>query len=279
MNDAAKKSGKSGKTGTPAKTGTSATPTLAERQQRRREAIDARVDSLTAAADGDLARAERAAAGTIVLGSATVPLSIGILLVFVSLFLPHSGEVRGFDVLLFTDRASEYLTTMPERVYAWFAFVGGVLLAVATMVSRSTLVAWVNWVVCGIGAYYCVLAVGMRNTRGPDEPGAGPSIGLYLGGIGLIIIVIALSTRIFRRTAVQAAMNARRREAADRDEESQSAQQRLRVGQPPVTNVVVDDDRRRKAAARRRAKLDHQRDTEAAGPDRDPAQPDAPGEA
>ncbi|AGP30934.1 Rv2732c family membrane protein [Corynebacterium terpenotabidum] len=231
---------------------TTETPTLAERQRQRTAAIEARVDSLAEAAGGDLAKAERQAAGTIIIGSATVPTIIGILMVLVALFLPHSGEVRGFDVLLYTDRADEFLTTMPERIFVWLYFIGGVLLTPATLLSKSSLVAWVNWVVGGISVFYCILAAGMRNTRGPNEPGSGPSVGMFLAGLGMLIIVVALSTRIFRRTAVQAAMNARRRAAADRDEASQAAQQRLRVGLPAVTRDVYVDDRRQKAAARRR---------------------------
>ncbi|WP_297004921.1 hypothetical protein [uncultured Corynebacterium sp.] len=227
---------------------------LAERQRRRTEAINARVDDLAEEAGGDLARAERRAAGTIILGAATTPLLIGILLVVAALFLPHSGEVRGFDVLLFTERSDRFLTTMPERIFVWLAFVGGILLTVATLISKATIVGWANWVVSGIGVFYCFLAVGMRNTRGPDEPGRGPGIGLWLAGLGLLVIVVALSTRIFRRTAVQAAINARRRAAADRDEASQAAQQRLRVGMAAVPRTVDVDDRRARATARRRAR-------------------------
>jgi len=230
------------------------TPSLEERQRRRTEAINARVDSLAEEAGGDLARAERRAAGTIILGSATVPLIIGILLVVTAFFLPHSGEVRGYDVLLFSDRSDQFLTTMPERIFVWLAFVGGILLTAATLISKATIVGWVNWVVCGIGVFYCFLAVGMRNTRGPEEPGSGPGIGLWLTGLGLLIIVIALSTRVFRRTAVQSAINTRRREAADKDEESLAAQQRLRVGMPAVPHTTDVDDRRARVAARRRAR-------------------------
>lgn len=235
---------------------------LEERQRRRTAAIEARVSELTEAAGGDLAKAERQAAGTIVLGSATTPLIIGTLMVLIALFLPHSGQVHGFDVLLFTDRADQFLTTMPERVFVWLYFIGGVLLAPATVISKSSLVAWVNWIIVSIGAFYCVLAVGMRNTRGPDEPGSGPAIGMYIAGIGMLIIVVALSSRLFRRTAVQAAMNRKRREAAGRDEESQAAQQVLRVGHPAVADYVIEDDRRQKAAARRKARAERAQKTD-----------------
>jgi hypothetical protein len=150
------------------------TPSLEERQRRRTEAINARVDSLAEEAGGDLARAERRAAGTIILGSATVPLIIGVLLVVIAFFLPHSGEVRGYDVLLFSDRSDQFLTTMPERIFVWLAFVGGILLTAATLISRATIVGWVNWVVCGIGVFYCFLAVGDAQHPWPGRAGIRP---------------------------------------------------------------------------------------------------------
>jgi hypothetical protein len=226
-------------------------PSRTEANRKRREAIDRRVAELTEEAGGDLAKAERSAAGTIVLGRVTPWVAIGLVMVFVAIFLPHSGKVFGYDVLLFSQRAEDYVTTMPERIYAWLALVGGVLLPLGTLLSRSSLVAWVNWAVSAVGAFYCVLAIGFRNSRPPTEPGSGPSIGLFIGGIGLLVIVLALSSRLFRRSAVQSAINVLRRETVHRDEDTRAAQQVLRTGLQPHDEEVVVDDRRAKARARR----------------------------
>lgn len=230
----------------------------AEANRKRREAIDRRVTQLTEQSGGDLAKAERTAAGTIVLGRVTPWLATGLVMVFIAIFLPHSGEVFGYDVLLFSQRAEDFVTTMPERIYAWLALVGGVLLPLGTLFSKSSIVAWVNWAVAAVGTFYCVLAIGFRNSRPPTEPGSGPSIGLFVGGIGMLVIVLALSSRLFRRSAVQTAMNALRRESVHRDEDSRAAQQVLRTGLQPHDEAVVVDDRRARARARRRDRAERQ---------------------
>jgi hypothetical protein len=117
--------------------------------------------------------------------------------------------------------------------------------------SKSSVVAWVNWAFAAVGAFYCVLAIGFRNSRPPTEPGSGPSIGLFIGGIGLLVIVFTLSSRLFRRSAVQSAINVLRRDAVHRDEDSRAAQQVLRTGLQPHDDAVVVDDRRARARARR----------------------------
>lgn len=220
--------------------------------RRRAEALDRHVRELERNAGGDLARAERQAAGTIVLGSSLPVLLCGLIVVFVSIFMPHSGEVRGYDVLFFSDTAQTYVTTLPERVYVWLALVGGVLLTLGTVVSRSSLVAWINWIATGIGWVYAVLAIGMRQSRPPTEPGDGPSFGLIMGFVGMVVIFIALSSRLLRRGAVQKAIAEKRRAEAGRDEESRAAQLVLRTGLAPREDVEIVDDRRDRVRARRK---------------------------
>lgn len=227
---------------------------VAEVNRRRAEAIDRHVEELQDAAGGDLAKAEKSASGTIVLGTSLPVLVCGALLVLVALFMPHSGQVHGYDVLLYTDRAQEFITTLPERVYIWLALVGGVLLTFGTVFSRSSLVAWVNWGLAGIGWFYSVLAIGMRQSRPPTEPGDGPSFGLVMGFIGMLLVFVTLCTRLLRRGAVQKAIASRRRDEADLDEKTRSEQLVLRTGLPAIENADIVDDRRDKARARREAR-------------------------
>ena len=222
-----------------------------EINRRRAEALTRHVEDLERASGGDLAVAERRAAGTIVLGSSVPALVIGMVVILVAFFLPHSGQVHGYDVLLFSQRSEAFVTTLPERVYIWLALVGGVLLTLGTVISRSSLVAWVNWALTGIGWFYAVLAIGMRQSRPPTEPGDGPSVGLILGFIGLLIVFITLSSRLLRRGAVQKMLADRRRDEAGKDEESRAAQLVLRTGLAPEENTEIVDDRRAKARARR----------------------------
>ncbi|WP_420099833.1 hypothetical protein [Corynebacterium sp.] len=220
--------------------------------QRRREALDRHVEELERDAGGDLATAERRAASTIVLGSSLPALVCGMVVVLVSIFMPHSGAVHGYDVLFYSDTAQTFVTTLPERIYVWLALVGGVLLTLGTVVSRSSMVAWFNWTLTGIGWFYAVLAIGMRQSRPPTEPGDGPSFGLVMGFVGMVIIFVALSSRLLRRGAVQKAIADKRRAAAGRDEESRAAQLVLRTGLAPREDLDLVDDRREKVRSRRR---------------------------
>ncbi|MGP5931279.1 Rv2732c family membrane protein [Corynebacterium glyciniphilum] len=219
--------------------------------RRRVEALNKHLEELERDAGGDLAKAERRAAGTMVLGSSLPVLMCGMIVVLVSIFMPHSGEVHGYDVLFYSDTAQTFVTTLPERVYVWLALVGGVLLTLGTAISRSSLVAWLNWTLTGIGWVYAVLAIGMRQSRPPTEPGDGPSFGLVMGFVGMLVIFVALSSRLLRRGAVQKAIAAKRRAEAGKDEESRAAQLVLRTGLAPRQDTELVDDRRDKVRARR----------------------------
>ncbi|HIW92175.1 MAG TPA: hypothetical protein H9870_11000 [Candidatus Corynebacterium avicola] len=232
-------------------------PSREEINSRRAQAIDKHIAELQEQNGGDLRKAERAAAGTIVLGNSLPVLLCGGILMLVVLFLPHSGSVHGYDVLLNSERANAFVTTLPERIYSWLALVGGVLLTFGTVFSRSSLVVWVNWIVSGIGWVYAILAIGMRQSRPPTEPGDGPAIGLILGLVGLLLIFITLSSRLLRRGAVQKEIAARRRVLADADEESRAKQLVLRTGLAPVATEDLsqpEDNRRGRARARREAR-------------------------
>lgn len=246
-----------------------AKPSREEINSRRAQAIDKHIAELQEQNGGDLRKAERAAAGTIVLGSSLPVLLCGGILMLVVLFLPHSGSVHGYDVLLNSERANAFVTTLPERIYSWLALVGGVLLTFGTVFSRSALVVWVNWIVSGIGWVYAVLAIGMRQSRPPTEPGDGPAIGLILGLVGLLLIFITLSSRLLRRGAVQKEIAARRRVLADADEESRAKQLVLRTGLEPVATEDLsqpEDNRRGRARARREARTAQQVESGEASP-------------
>ncbi|MEL4154443.1 hypothetical protein [Corynebacterium bovis] len=195
--------------------------------------------------------AERAAAGEVDPRAQFPVLAVAVVVLLVTFFLPHSGEVKGIDVLFNTRTAQDFLTTVPERVYAWLAFGAGCLLTVGTLVSRSAVVAWVNWALAGVGWWYGIFAIWMRQSRPPTEPGVGPSYGLIIGVIALFVIFATMFTVILQRTSFQRALAALRREDADKDGESQARQQVLRAGLPERDMSAIPDDRRRRAKERR----------------------------
>lgn len=215
---------------------------------------------------GDLATAERKAGREVDYSGGLVPLALGMFAVLMSYFLPHSGQVFGYDVLFYSPRAEDFDTTMPERIYTWLALAGGVLLVIGTIVSKSWLVAWVNWFFAGVGWWYSVFAIWMGQTRPVTSAGEGPSYGLVLGAVGMTMVFITMSFVLFRRNPLQKALARKRREDAHRDEASRMAQQRLRTGLiERVSEDPLVDDRRARAKARREKRRAEERGVEGRG--------------
>ncbi|HIW95284.1 MAG TPA: hypothetical protein H9867_02170 [Candidatus Corynebacterium gallistercoris] len=198
----------------------------------------------------DLEGAERQAAKQVDYSRHLPFMALGLMIPLIGLFMPHSGQVHGYDVLFFSPTAEAFGTTKPERIYAWLC-VTALLLTVGTIVSRSWLVAWVNWAFAGVAWWYSVFAIWMRQSRPVTDPGEGPAFGLIMCLIGLTILFITMSGVIFKRNPLQLALAKARREEVSRDEEALRAQQRLRTGIEPRENAVIEDDRRARAKARR----------------------------
>lgn len=226
----------------------------AQYEQRIREAVDRSVEK----SGGDINQAERTAARDINVTKHVPMLGIGVLLVVLAVFFPHSGDVYGYDVLLDSPKSQVFQTNMPERVYMILAVSGGIFLTIGTIVSRSWIVAWVTWAVVGIGWWYSVFAIWMAQTRPATHPGQGPAFGLIIGAIGMTILFLTLIGVLFARTPLQMALALARRQEADRSEESRLEQQRLRTGIEPREDAVIVDDRRARARARRAHRTDRE---------------------
>ncbi len=204
---------------------------------------------------GDLREAERKAGGEIQLGMAVVPVGVLLVGLIFTFFAPHSGVVLGFDVLLDTDVSRQYFTMLPERIYSIILLVG-ILLVIATILSRSAVVAFVAWAAVCIQAVYSIFAGWMRQSRPPSEASEGIGWGLAMGIALSILMAITLSFVVFRKSTFQAALAAARREEVDEDPVLRAQQQYLRAGLIDNTGTDVDAmvDDRRDRSKRRRAK-------------------------
>ena len=211
----------------------------------------------------DLGGAERRVAGQVVLGQYLPLIAFGFLVPLITIFLPHAGDVRGFDVLFETPVAQNNDTTKPEMIFSWLRLLA-ILLTIGTIVSKSWMVAWVNWAVVGVAWWYNVFAVWMRQTRPPTATGDGPAIPLLFSLLGLTVLFMVMSAVVFKKNPLQRALAAARREEAHRDEESRMAQQRLRTGIEEREDAVIVDDRRARAKARRTRKAEQAEQAEQA---------------
>nr|WP_240941496.1 hypothetical protein [Corynebacterium xerosis] len=197
--------------------------------------------------------AERRASGEITLGKQVVPMGILLVGLIFTFFAPHSGSVLGFDVLLDTDVAQRYFTMVPERIYSIILLVG-ILLVVATILSRSAVVAFVTWVVACIQAVYSVFAGWMRQSRPPSEASEGIGWGLAMGIAFSIAMAITMCFVVFRKSTFQAALAAARRDEVHDDPVLRAQQQYLRAGLIDNTGTDIDamvDDRRDRSKRRR----------------------------
>ena len=224
--------------------------------------------AVTAAEGGDLRGAERKAAGVITIGNALGPVALFTLLLAATYFLPHSGSVRGFDVLFNTETAQTAATALPERIHAVLKLLT-ILMVVATLISRQVIV--------GISMWYAFAAGWMRQSRPPEGPGAGIAFGLWLAIICSVGLFIAVSWLVFRKSALQSALALARRDQADSDPVLRAQQVYLRSGLAPYTQTDVEmvDDRRE--ASRRRRAARRAREAESSGASRDDAAGAAPG--
>lgn len=202
---------------------------------------------------GDLSGAERRIAGRVVLGRYVPLIVFGFLVPLVMIFLPHAGDVRGYDVLFNTQVAQGGATAKPETIFSWLRLTA-ILLSIGTLVSKSWIVAWVNWAFAGVAWWYNVFAIWVRQTQPPTESGDGPAIPLMFSLVGLTVLFYALTAVVFQKNPLQRALAAARREEAHRDEESRLAQQRLRTGIEDRKDAEIVDDRRARAKARRERK-------------------------
>lgn len=215
---------------------------MSEQVQQQVQQQDSTEDRLAQYRD-DLAGAERKASQTVVLGQARLLMAIGLVGFFVSLFLPHSGEVLGLDVLFFSDTAQKFVTTLPERVYVWLGVIGVVLLNIGTLVTRSSLIALLTWLFSGSALFYSIFAIWMRQSRPPTEPGVGPSYGLIIGAVSVFIVAIAYSFIVLRRSKFQKALARARVEEKEDDRIAKVQESILAAGRE---TELVDDRRSRR---------------------------------
>ena len=134
----------------------------------------------------------------------------GVFVLLASFLLPHTGSVRGVDVL-FADRgAHEALVTLPSRLFMWLALVFGVGFSLLALMTRRWTVAWVALAGCAVTCVAGLLAVWSRQTVAEGHPG--PGVGLVLSWLTVMVLTFHWARVVWARTAVQLAAEAQRRE-------------------------------------------------------------------
>lgn len=144
----------------------------------------------------EIAAAERRVAREIEPGARALVVAILVFVLLGSFILPHTGSVRGWDVL-------------PSRVFAWLALVFGVGFSMLALLTRRWALAWVALAGSAMASGTGLLAVWSRQTVAAGHPG--PGIGLIVAWITAIVLTFHWAQVVWSRTIVQLAAEERRR--------------------------------------------------------------------
>lgn len=164
----------------------------------------------------DLEAAERRVAGEIEPGARALVVAILVFVLVVSFILPHTGGVRGVDVLIGGDNSAGVDIALPSRIFSWLALVFGIGVSMLALLTRRWTLAWMAMGGCFLASAYGMLAVWSRQTVATGNPG--PGIGLILGWITAILLTFHWARVVWTRTAVQMAAEAQRRQEAAEDQ-------------------------------------------------------------
>jgi hypothetical protein len=134
------------------------------------------------------------------------------ILVFVllgSFILPHTGDVRGWDVLFSSHGAGAAALALPSRVFTWLALVFGVGFSMLALMTRRWALAWIALAGSSLASAAGLLAVWSRQTVAAGHPG--PGVGLIVAWITVILLTFHWARVVWSRTIVQLAAEEQRR--------------------------------------------------------------------
>ncbi|BBZ38635.1 Rv2732c family membrane protein [Mycobacterium conspicuum] len=167
----------------------------------------------------EIEAAERRVAREIDPGARAVVVAVLVVVLLGSFILPHTGHVRGWDVLFGSHGAGWREIALPSRVFAWLALVFGVGFSMLALTTRRWALAWVALVGSAIACPAGLLAIWSRQTAAAGHPG--PGIGLIVAWITVLLLTFHWARVVWSRTLVQlAAEEQRRRVAAQRQSQT-----------------------------------------------------------
>jgi hypothetical protein len=160
----------------------------------------------------DIEEAERRIAREIEPGARALVVAILVFVLLGSFILPHTGAVRGWDVLFSTHGARAAAVALPSRVFGWLALVFGVGFSMLALLTRRWALAWVALAGTAVASAAGLLAVWSRQTVPAGHPG--PGVGLVVAWITVILLTFHWARVVWSRTIVQLAAEQERRRAA-----------------------------------------------------------------
>jgi hypothetical protein len=157
----------------------------------------------------EIEAAERRVAREIDPGARALVVAILVFVLLASFILPHTGQVRGWDVLFSTHGAGAAAVALPSRVFVWLALVFGVGFSMLALITRRWALAWIALAGSALASGTGLLAVWSRQTVATGHPG--PGIGLFLAWITVVVLTFHWARVVWTRTIVQLAAEEQRR--------------------------------------------------------------------
>ena len=142
-------------------------------------------------------------------------IAIAVFVLLLTFVLPHTGDAKGWDVLVGDDAAIRNGIALPSRVFTWLALVFGVGFSMLALLTRRWGLAWIALAGSTVASFTGLLAVWSRQTAPAHHPG--PGIGLIIAWLAVIVLAFNWARAVWARTALQlAAEEERRRQVAER---------------------------------------------------------------
>ncbi len=160
----------------------------------------------------DLEATERRIAREIEPGARALVVAILVFVLLASFILPHTGHVRGWDVLFSTHGSGAAAVALPSRVFSWLALVFGVGFSMLALLTRRWALAWIALAGSALASGAGLLAIWSRQTVATGHPG--PGAGLVIAWITVILLTFHWARVVWSRTIVQLAAEEQRRRAA-----------------------------------------------------------------
>lgn len=126
-----------------------------------------------------------------------------------SFILPHTGQVRGWDVLFDSHGAGAAAVALPLWIFAWLSLVFGVGFSMLALMTRRWVLAWIALAGAAMASIVGLLAVWSRQTVAVGQPG--PGVGLIVAWITLILLTFHWARVVWSSTIVQLATEEQRR--------------------------------------------------------------------
>jgi hypothetical protein len=157
----------------------------------------------------DIEAAERRVAGEIDPGARALVIAVAVFVLLVTFMLPHTGDAKGWDVLVGDDAAIRNGVALPSRAFTWLALVFSVGFSMLALLTRRWALAWIALAGTTVASIIGMLAVWSRQTAPAHHPG--PGIGLIIAWIAVIVLAFNWARAVWARTAVQLAAEEQRR--------------------------------------------------------------------